>query len=280
MRVNSAAAGNPGSPDIVVTARETACIRPAWKGVPAGFIAAVSTRVRGVSPGELGLNTSFKVGDADGNVRKNREIFFSAAGIDGTRLATAGQVHGAVVTRVEAPGHYELCDALITSAPGLFLGISIADCLPVIIVDPVLRSVGIVHSGWKGSCGKIVLRTLEAMSEHFGTDPANVHAYVGPSAGGCCYEVGEDVASIFPEDVLLGSGRSPGGPVRLDLAAFNRGVLLGAGVPEKQILVSGHCTIHETDLFHSHRRDGSRSGRMLAVVGIVENGQNGDRRPG
>jgi len=256
-----------GDADEVVRGREAVLVRPPWEGVFPGLTTALSTRLHGVSPGNLGLNTGYTVGDSEENVRANRKLFFTAAGMDGKPLATAGQVHGAVVARAEGPGHYDRCDALITSVPGLFLGISVADCLPIVLIDPRRRAVGIVHSGWKGSGGKIVLRALEAMHECFGTRAADVHAYIGPSAGGCCYEVGEDVASIFPEDILLGGG----GHLRLNLGAFNHAVLLRAGVPGGQVRLSGHCTIHEADLFHSHRRDGSRSGRMMAVVGFDEN---------
>ena len=251
--------------DTVAESGGTVYIRPVWNGDFPWLRSAVSTRQRGVSPGGFGMNTSFRVGDTPENVRANRKLFFGAAGIDGGKLATAGQVHGAVVALAETSGHYQGCDALITSVRGLCLGISVADCLPILLLDPDHRSVGIVHSGWKGSGGKVVLRTLEMMSEAFGTRPGDVRAYIGPSAGGCCYEVGEEVAAIFPEDVLTVGG---GGRLRLDLSAFNRSVLLRTGVPEAQIAVSGHCTIHEPEIFHSYRRDRSGSGRMLAVVGI------------
>jgi len=273
--------GASGGVDRIVDGKGAVILRPVWKHPIPGFTAAVSTRIGGVSAGTLGLNTSFRVGDDEGKVRRNRELFFTAAGIDRTRVATAGQVHGAVVAKVSGPGHFERSDALVTSVPGLYLAVSIADCLPIILVDPTRRACGVVHSGWKGSVGKIAQRALEAMAEHFGTTPADVHAYIGPCAGGCCYEVGEDVASLFPEDVLLegsgprktGSGSARGG-VRLDLGAFNRAVLLRAGVPEAQIGVSTHCTIHEAELFHSHRRDAAASGRMMVVAGFGQNVQN------
>lgn len=231
------------------------------------LIIAQSTRKGGEGDQVMPMNISYRVGDSSSNVDRNRKRFFAASGIRPEVVTTTGQVHGPTVRRVLEPGHYERCDGLITDRPGLFLATTVADCLPVYLCDPVRRAVGVVHAGWRGSREEIVGTALGLMSREFSTVPADLWAYLGPGAGRCCYEVGRDVANQFPAECLE-SG--PGGKTRLDLALFNRNLLLGAGVPESQIGVSEHCTIHEADVFHSYRRDGIRSGRMMGIIGLSE----------
>ena len=105
------------------------------------------------------------------------------------------------------------------------------------------------------------------MAGRFSTRPEDIFAYIGPAAGGCCYEVGPEVADQFPPAALRRTGS---GMIHLELGVFNRNLLVESGVPREQVALSQRCTIHESDLFHSHRRDAGRSGRMLALVQIVE----------
>lgn len=254
--------------DRLVEAGGVQVIVPEWPGIHPRLRAAVSTRVGGVSPGSFGLNTSFRVGDAEASVRTNRGLFLAAAGVPADSLATAGQVHGSRVVVVDRPGHHPECDGLVTDRPGLYLGVSIADCIPVLLFDRNREVVAAVHSGWRGSRERIAGRCLALMAERFGTRPGDVEAFIGPSAGACCYEVGGEVAGHFPAEFLK---PSEGGKFLLDLGTFNRNLLVAAGVPSGQVVISGRCTIHESSTFHSHRRDRERSGRMLAVVGIDEN---------
>ncbi|HLF14190.1 MAG TPA: peptidoglycan editing factor PgeF [Bacteroidota bacterium] len=240
---------------------------PLWTKKHTDLRAAVSTRVGGVSRDPFGMNTSFRVGDDEGAVRANRERFFRAGEISGGMLATAGQVHGSDVVVAGRPGHYADCDGLVTDTKGLFLGVSVADCVPIMLYDANKKVVGIVHSGWRGSRGKIADTSVRLMEERFSCRAADLHAYIGPSAGGCCYEVGDEVADHFPAEALKKTGT---GKYLLDLGTFNRNLLVGCGVPEAQIAVSERCTIHEGETFHSHRRDREGSGRMLAVIGIIE----------
>jgi hypothetical protein len=241
-------------------------IVPAWRRADPGLRAAVSTRIGGVSRHPLGMNTSFKVGDEAAAVRTNRDRFLSAAGIPAGSLATAGQVHGSTITVVDAPGHHPDCDGLVTGRAGLYLGVSVADCVPILLYDRRRRVAAAVHSGWRGSREGIVGRCVAMMVERFSTDPGDIEAYIGPSAGGCCYEVGAEVADHFPGEALERNGS---GNYRLNLWVHNRNLLARSGVPENRILVSERCTIHQDETFHSHRRDRERSGRMLAVIGFV-----------
>lgn len=255
-----------GGADRLIQVAGVPVIVPAWPGGDTGLRAAVSTRAGGVSRPPLGMNTSFKVGDDDAAVRTNRDRFLTAAGIPVGALATAGQVHGSTITVVDAPGHYPDCDGLVTARAGLYLGVSVADCVPVLLVDRNRRVAAAVHSGWRGSREGIAGRCVALMVERFSTDPADIEAYIGPSAGGCCYEVGAEVADHFPAEALERDGS---GKYRLDLRTYNRNLLAQCGVPPPRILVSGRCTIHQEETFHSHRRDRERSGRMLAVIGLV-----------
>lgn len=230
-----------------------------------GVLAAVSTRHGGVSGPGLGLNLSFSVGDAEANVLRNREIFFGLLGIGLEEIAVPRQVHGSRVLRVDAPGIFAECDAVVTSRVRVFLCVTIADCVPVLLFDPVTRTVAAVHAGWRGTAGGIVARALTLLGSECDVRAHNLLAYLGPAAATCCYTVGEEVASMFaPEFVLSASGTHT-----VDLKGANLRQLLEGGVRASNIEVSPHCTISEPDLFHSHRRDASRSGRMMAVLGLT-----------
>jgi polyphenol oxidase len=228
-------------------------------------VAACSTRIGGVSPEPLGLNMSFNVGDDRAHVIRNRELFFGRLHIGLDELAIPMQCHRTAVLRARYPGGFESCDGLVTCELGLYLVVSVADCVPVLIYDPVRRAAGALHAGWRGTAGGMMKSGLDAMKKEFGTQPADIIAWIGPAAGVCCYEVDEETAKQFPDEVVDRSGNKP----RVDLKRANRNQLVTHGVREKSIEVHTSCTIHESEMFHSHRRDGSTAGRMMAVIGIV-----------
>ena len=149
----------------------TPVIRPAVFGHEPGVIAAVSTRKGGVSREPLGMNLSFSVGDDEASVRENRERFFSALGVPVDALAIPRQVHSAVVARVDAPGPVPGTDALVTDTPGVYLCVTIADCVPILLHDPAHRAVAAVHAGWRGSAAGILSLALKLMRSAFGTRP-------------------------------------------------------------------------------------------------------------
>ncbi|MDI6803532.1 MAG: peptidoglycan editing factor PgeF [Bacteroidota bacterium] len=223
-----------------------------------------STRLGGISPEPFGMNLSFNVGDERLNVLENRERFFGALKIGLDELAIPRQVQGGVVQRVYVQGGYDSCDGLITDSKGIFLTISTADCLPVFLFDPVTKSIGAVHAGWRGSEMNIVSRAIRMMREEFGTSPTDLISYIAPAASVCCYEVGEDVANRFSKEVLV---RNP--KLHLNLKQHAKTLMLNAGVSEENIEVSEYCTICNANLFHSHRRDKEKSGRMMGVIGLV-----------
>jgi len=239
-------------------------MRPAIFHSEREIAAALSTRTGGVSPAPLGMNTSFSVGDDRSNVVKNRELFLGGHGIRLTELASPEQVHGNRVRCVTEPGSYPVCDALMTDTPRVFLSISFADCVPILLYDPAARAVAGVHAGWKGTASGIALVALRAMEQEYGSSPGNTLVFLGPAAGACCYQVGEDVTSHFDKRCV----RMTKGKSYVDLKRANLDQLCSAGVRLEKIEVSPHCTICRPDLFHSYRRDRDKSGRMMAVIGL------------
>ncbi len=226
--------------------------------------AAMSMRDGGVSPPPLDMNLSFKVGDEPSNVRENRSRFLRVVGTTEEHLALPSQVHGDRVLVVSAPGTYEECDGLITSSSGLFIGVSIADCVPVLLFDKRNHVVAAVHAGWRGTAAGIVRKAVTMMREEYASHPSDILGFIGPGASTCCYVVGKDVADRFDDSVKLVDDDK----TILDLKKANALALVSAGMKEDNIEVSTHCTISEL-LFHSYRRDKDRSGRMLAVIGLV-----------
>jgi YfiH family protein len=233
-----------------------------------------STRVGGVSPGSFAsLNFGLKGGDSPDNVRRNLERFAALVGFDADRLFRLKQVHGSRVVEVRAGDDpravlAEQADALVSSAPGVTLGVVTADCVPVLLVDPQAPAVGVAHAGWRGLQAGVVQAAIERMGQLYGSAPARLLAATGPCIGACCYEVGADLAAGFqgiPRAVVPRPGRRP----HLDLAVAVRHVLVSAGVPGSSIAQPvGLCTHCQRELFFSYRRDGSATGHHLSVVAL------------
>jgi len=261
-----------------------------------------STRPGGASDNGA-LNLGFTDWDSRERVLENRGKFFHSIGADKMRVVTLRQIHSDVVhladsskaataPKVDAPK----ADALIGCEPGVLLVVQTADCVPILLADPRRRAVAAIHSGWRGTLRRIAAKTLGRMQLEFGTRPEDAIAALGPGIGRCCYEVGSDVAREFhaqfpaardwfdgPFDALASGEndpnwlpwltmRPPGHPppsprVHLDLIAANRAILADAGVPLRQISVSGFCTACRADLFFSYRRERTTS-RLMAAIGI------------
>ena len=233
---------------------------------PHGFLRfAMSTRRGGVSAEPYGMNMSYHVGDDPHAVRENRRIFLESIGAGEDSLAQPKQCHCATVLRADRPGPYEASDGLVSNKPGLWLGISVADCLPIFLADPARRAIAAVHAGWRGSERAIAKNAVRLMAKVFGTSASELAVYLGPSARACCYEVGPEVARIFSDEVVVRRDER----LYLDIVKDNISQLVEMGVSERNIELNPMCTITEKDLLHSYRRDLDRSGRMLGVIGIV-----------
>src|SRR6266852_4515116 len=183
----------------------------------------ISTRLGGVSREPLGMNLSFSVGDDPADVRANRLKFFDMLNIREDRIAFQRQTHSDHVKTVTAPGVYDDCDALVTSGRDVFLAVSVADCVPIFLFDPETTTVAAVHSGWRGSKSQILRTAVATMIDQFGALSEHIIGYIGPSAGVCCYEVGDEVASQFEDKFIA---RTEGRKPRLDLKRFNRSLLV------------------------------------------------------
>jgi len=243
---------------------------------------AFSTRQGGVSRGPYAtLNLGASVGDDPAAVEENRRRFFGTFGIQSSQVVRVKQVHGdgvltvtdGLVSRRGFPGvlldeRYEY-DALVTNLPNLALVVSTADCLPLLIHDPVHGAVAAVHAGWRSTAKRIAARALEAMATAYGTDPKDCRVAIGPGIRGCCYEVGDEVttamAVALPAWEAHAEGTRPN-HWRLDLAGVNRAILEAAGVPHRGIADVGLCTGCRTELFFSHRAEKPRTGRMMNVI--------------
>lgn len=234
-------------------------------------------RVGGVSePPFDSLNASFAVQDDPERVRANRELMARAVGWDPSRIVSAGQVHGdravAVTRRDAGAPDLPATDALVTNEAGVLLLLKFADCVPILLWDPVKRVVGLAHAGWRGTVRHTPAAALELMARSFGSSPSDVLVGIGPSIGPCCYDVGPDVVAeagreFAGVDVLLRDGSER---VRFDLWTANAETLMRQGVPEENIVVAGICTRCNSDLFFSHRAAGGRTGRFAVVAGLRE----------
>ena len=239
-----------------------------------------TTRIGGVSKGIYeSLNLSFTRGDEDAAVRENFRRLAGAMKTDVSKFVFTDQTHTTNVRRVTAEDagkgivkerDYTDIDGLITNEPGLVLSTFYADCVPLYFVDPVHRAIGMSHSGWKGTVGKMGAATITAMKREFGTETKDLVCAIGPSICQDCYEVSEDVADAFKEafpghadEILLDKKN---GKYQLDLWRANEIVLTEAGVLKEKIAVTNICTCCKPDLLFSHRASHGKRGNLGAFI--------------
>lgn len=239
------------------------------------------------------------LGNADGNLGYGggrdrsdawamRRAFCSALDLDPTRIVTSHQVHGADVihVRVEDAGRGALpetqigvADALIADEPGPVLLSLHADCLPILFVDPGSGrrrpAVGVAHAGWRGTVAGVAPATVAAMRSTFGTPPADLRVFLGPSIGACCYEVGPEVvrawSAVAGDEARIALRPSTNGNRAVfDLRRANALQLERADVPGQNIETSPVCTRCGADRWFSHRAQGAGTGRFGAFVALRE----------
>ena len=267
---------------------------PAFAKIP-WLIHGFSTRPGGVSPldGEKILNLGFAAWDERKNVLENRRRFQSTLGAGHFPTVALKQFHSDLVRVFEtAPEEPEHADAAVTNRPGLLLSVQTADCVPLLLVDPQKRAVAAIHAGWRGTLRRIAEKTVGHMRMHFGSKPANILAAIGPAIGGCCYEVGTEIAAEFlsqfadasdffddfrtgdePNPIQWLNQMPPGHQpppknVLLDLHKANASQLSSGGLQGKNIFISNLCTSCRRDLLFSYRKEGEQSGRQMAAVAI------------
>ena len=199
------------------------------------------------------------------------------AALGGGAIVSVRQVHGTdvlildrpVQPRDTFPGGW---DALVTNQTGVVVTVRTADCVPVLVHDPLQRLVAAIHAGWRGAVAGILPKTLATLRQRFGSSTASFRIGIGPSAGACCYEVDEPVLAPlrtnFPEwrRVTRETGT---GKAWLDLRGLIRAQAEAEGVPSKQVYTVALCTICNPDLFYSYRREGTASTAMMSGIMLV-----------
>jgi YfiH family protein len=269
-----------------------------------------STRAGGASlqDGKRMLNLGYVDWDEHERVRENRRRFVRALGASEMAFIGLRQFHssmvrifgGAQAGRLKSEGaglHRAIYkgDAHVTRARGLLLTVQTADCVPIVLADTRKRVVAAIHAGWRGTAARVAQKTVGDLRMHFGTRPEDLIAAIGPAIGGCCYEVGPNVAHEFGSQfaqaaewfegpfAALSTGDEPtpflwlqfdppghDRPKRvlLNLPAANRWQLEAAGVLPDRIFSCGVCTSCRVDWLFSYRREGLRSGRLISAIGM------------
>ena len=248
-------------------------------GLQHGF----STRKGGVSKEHLAsLNLSFSVEDAKENVLENFWRIGERFGKTPEDFVLSKQSHETKVLKVGTKDRgkgitkdrdYEGIDALITDEKGIILSCFSADCVPILFYDPIHKTVGACHSGWRGTKGKILQNVVEEMRKHFSSNPAEILIAIGPSICKEQYVVSEDLALSFLED-YPDLGEDTASPIQriskdkfqLDLWDLNRRIALDCGIKEEHISISGYCTMENPELFFSHRYSQGKRGLQGAFI--------------
>ncbi|MBM4176216.1 MAG: peptidoglycan editing factor PgeF [Ignavibacteria bacterium] len=228
------------------------------------LVHGVSTVLGGEDNSPFKFNLSQNVGDEVKNVKFNREAFFSWLKVNEKSIVSQNQVHGCKISYINKSAFLQENDALITDNENVFLTVNIADCIPILIFDPKKKIVAAVHSGWRGTELKILHHTLVKLKTDLMVNPEDLYVYFGHSICKNCFVVDCDVAVKFPkENVKIFKEK-----YLIDLPGINFTLLKNEGVRQERIQISSLCTYEMKNLLHSYRRDGIRSGRMLAIIGM------------
>ncbi len=243
-----------------------------------------TTREGGVSKDIYeSLNLSFTRGDDETAVLENYRRVAQALGTSIDHIVTSDQTHTTNVRPVgkedlgkgiTCPRDYKDVDGMITDQPGVLLATFYADCVPLYFVDPVHKAIGLSHSGWRGTVGRMGQATVEAMERSFGSQPKDLLCAIGPSICQDCYEVSRDVAEAFifafptHEKEILQAGAL--GKYQLDLWKANEIVLTEAGVLKEHIDLAGLCTCCNSSILFSHRASKGKRGNLGAFLMLTE----------
>ncbi len=246
-----------------------------------GLIHFVTNREGGVSiPPYDQLNLGKHTADNPEHVNANKSLLAEATGIPLDRFLYASQVHSGDVKIIDAEAvangvlfKNPRTDATITALPGICLMVMVADCVPVLLFDPGKRVSAVIHAGWRGTAQHITSNTIRAMVQHFGCNPADILAGIGPSIGPCCYEVGEEVRTVVEQSFGITEGylvyhnhyKKP----HFDLWYANNKQLTDLGVNPENIETSKLCTKCLQEIFFSSRAAGGVTGRFAAGIYMI-----------
>ncbi len=225
---------------------------------------------------DCGFSLALHTGEPREKIVKNRTILTDHFGTDSLFVGIR-QVHGDTVhavTETKERGWATLldaveADALITDLPQMVLTILTADCVPILLYDPIAGAIGAVHAGWKGTQTEILPKTIAKMQEKYGSKPQNILLAIGPAIGQCCYEVGEEVARHFMDYMGAVLAGKVAGKYQLDLKRVNQLQALEIGINVENIEVTPLCTSCAKNRFFSYRAEQGCSGRFLSAIKLV-----------
>ncbi len=191
-----------------------------------------------------------------------RDYLKKETGLDIPQVFWRKQIHGDGILIAPISGCAD-ADAYITNQRNFPIAIRTADCVPVFIYDPVKQAIGLAHAGWKGTQKEIAAKTVKQMQDKFKSQCYDLKVTLGPCIRACCYQVGPEFKTYFPDEVSQRNGH-----LYVDVAAANRRQLLAVGVRPENITDSGTCTCCNKNYF-SFRRDGEKSGRMISLMMLI-----------
>lgn len=238
----------------------------------------ITTRTGGVSlPPYNSLNLGLHTNDNPVHVRTNRKLLALNTGIADDRFLYASQVHSGDVKIIDTTAvengvlsNHPRTDATITDLPGICLMVMVADCVPILLFDPVKRVSAVIHAGWRSTVHFITSNTIHTMVKHFGCDPSDILAGIGPSIGPCCYEVGEDVREFVTKSFGSTEGyllqKKALSKPYFDLWYANQKQLTDNGVKPDNIETAKLCTRCHPDIFFSSRASDGITGRFAAGI--------------
>jgi len=237
-----------------------------------GITALFSERRGGVSkPPYDSLNLGYRIGDDEQAVTANMQRLVAYGGL-ASQPHQAEQEHGTAHLICSGSGypHDTKADILVSREPGTGVAVRTADCLPLLLADPVAGVVAAVHAGWRGTAQRIAVRAIEIMQQQ-GATTGNIHASLGPAIGPCCFEIGEETADQLARSAkdackAITSGIKP----HADLVVINSLQLREAGLDPSRIESNRLCTSCHAERFYSYRRDHGTTGRHLAVVALPQ----------
>jgi hypothetical protein len=248
-----------------------------WDDTPSGSVLRCTALGGVVRHAFTSRRLGLRAGDDSGWDRAAAVVGCRAAAVHRVR-----QVHGAAVHAVDAPatagGIRAEADALVSKTPGVALAVVTADCVPILLADPVTGAVAAVHAGWRGTATDVAGAAVAALTREYAVAGADLVAAIGPSIGACCYDVGEELLEAFAaagHDSAARAdwfARDDAGRLRLDLWTANRDLLVHAGLRPDRIHVAGLCTRTHLDWFESYRADGPKAGRLAAIIVTPEQG--------
>lgn len=235
-----------------------------FKHIP-HLVAGVSTRHGGKSQAPYhSLNLGVHTDDSPHIIQENLKLLCQSLGINPQDFARSYQTHQDQIWECQSPDYLSGYDAIISIKKQIFSAVGIADCCPVLLVDPIQKITAAIHAGWKGSVLGIVTKTAHVLLDKYQSKPEDILAYIGPCISLTHFEVGDEVAAQFPDDCKQKTGKK----WHVDLKKHQVNQLEGLGI--SHIEVSPWCTVEHNEHFFSHRKEQGITGRMLAFAGFQD----------